>query len=264
MTNTSQPTVYPLTYERHGNLRLTRREGFAFMKDKAYARLYASEYHWAAHTFPLAFIKEGTKFGLIAMFSPIPGRNLFVNEANQWIGAYTPAIIRQYPFMALHTRLEGEDYVFCIDEGAGKLSEVKGHKLYNKDRTLSEHIQKIQEVFYRIQTDSYAVERGIRHLDEAGLIVPWYLGRDKPADEEESAIYHIDSEKLRGLSDADFAALRPYHGLEVAYAQMHSEPKITQLWQLAYMHAMMSKDMPDPEKEDKEVLKEDEVEFNFF
>src|SRR5262245_36793843 len=109
--------IVVVTPERHASKRW-RVQNFAFAARHAMMQLVGLEAARVAVTMPLAFIAQSGRYSLMAVMSPIPGRNLFVGPAGQWLGSYIPAAMRGYPFSL--APVEGSDRkALCIDEDSG-------------------------------------------------------------------------------------------------------------------------------------------------
>jgi hypothetical protein len=115
------PKYQAITRTDFANLRWKRYESYAFAAQDAVAPLVVQELPKACMSLPIAFIQQGETFVPAAVQGLQPGQNLFVSPDGRWVGPYTPAAYRGYPF-ALANADNGQ-VVLCVDTDSGLVGE---------------------------------------------------------------------------------------------------------------------------------------------
>jgi hypothetical protein len=212
--------------ERHANKRWRPQQNCAFAATYAMVPLVGLEAARAAVAMPLSFIEQSGRYLLVAVMSPVPGRNLFVGPAGQWLGSYMPAAMRGYPFSL--ARVEGsEKAVLCIDEDSGLVVEGDTNpdatKFFEQDGVPSAALKAMLDFLSQAERNRPATDLALAALAEAGVIQPWQLTVQK--DKEQTSVkgfHRIDESALNALDDETFLKLRKTSALGLAYAQLMS------------------------------------------
>jgi hypothetical protein len=95
------PRFAVVSREHHGGKKWLRFKGYAFAAAEALVPIVGAELARAALSMPLALSEQSEGYTLVALLSPIPGRNMFVGPDGRWLLGYVPAWYRSYPFRLL-------------------------------------------------------------------------------------------------------------------------------------------------------------------
>src|SRR5690554_4488223 len=98
-----------VTRDRHGAKKWLRHKGFGFAAAMNVLPIAAAELSHAARALPIAFISEGGKTVPVVILGLQPGQNYFVAPDGRWVGLYTPAALRGYPFRLGRTNAAGDN-----------------------------------------------------------------------------------------------------------------------------------------------------------
>jgi hypothetical protein len=180
----------------------------------------------AALAMPLAFIEQSGRYLLVALMSPIAGRNLFVGPAGQWLGSFVPAALRGYPFSV--RRVEGSDKsVLCIDEDSGWIVEGDTNpdatKFFEQDGVPSAALKAILDFIGQVEQNRTGTDLAVAALAEAGVIQSWPLTVEQENKQTPvKGLHRIDEPALNALDDETFLKLRKASALILAHAQLMS------------------------------------------
>ena len=233
MTNTT-PQLLALTRERYAGKKWRRSSGYGFAATKALVPIVGAELGRAALALPLAFVQDAGRFGLVAVLSATPGRNMLVGADGRWLGNYIPACLRGYPFSLAPSQEPGQ-FVLCIEEGAGVVgADGASEDFYDQDGNLSPALKEVLHFLSQFERSRVATNVTVSALVEARIIRPWPI-QIKGEDNTRviGGLHRIDEAALRALSDDAFLKLRNLSSLSVAYAQLLSMGLIGALTQLA-------------------------------
>jgi hypothetical protein len=242
--------LVPITREAHSQKRWRRNENYAFAASESIVPLVGWEFSKAAAAMPIALIERSASFVPVALLSPLPGQNLFVGPAGQWLGRYIPAGLRAYPFRL--ARVEGEkDPVLCIDEDSGLIvgAEDQTEQFFAPDGGPSAAIQLVWRFLMEIEASRTQTELAISALAGAGVIQPWLLNINIAGQEKAiKGLYRVDEAKLNALDDESFLKLRKSSALPLAYLQLLSMGEVAAFEGLERLRQQLASP-PRPERE---------------
>jgi hypothetical protein len=204
------------------------------------APLVMQELPKAVMSLPIGFIAQPQGYGLVAVQSLNPGRNLYVNADGRWLGGYVPAAYRGYPF-ALANTPDGQQ-VLCIDEDSALLLDAaqpeQGEPLFGEDDQPAEPVRKVLDFLQQVAANRARTATLCAHLADQGLIQPWPL-TVKTADGERpvEGLHRIDETALNALAPDPFEALRQAGALPLIDCHLLSMQHVALLGTLAKHHA---------------------------
>lgn len=196
---------------------------------------------------PIAFIWQGERFLPVAVQGLERDKNLFVAPDGRWLGGYTPAVYRSYPFALAPT--QDQQLVLCVDQDSGLIfdegdaaKEEKGNqkklRFFDEQGKLDPSVQEILTFLEQIQASRAVTERICSTLVDEGLIVPWSVEVKCPQGPcEIPGLYRIDEVKLQSLSADALLRLNQVGALSAAYCQLVSMQHIQKLGALAQLHS---------------------------
>lgn len=161
----------PVNRAQHAAKAWRRPAGFAHAAGEAVVPLVGAEFAKAAMAMPIAFVAQAGRYQAVALMSPIAGRNLYVGPAGQWLGGYTPAFLRAYPFR-LALAKGTEQSVLCIDEDSGLVVDADGteQSFFDADGKPSPETKAVLDFLLAVERSRTATDRAAAALADAGLI----------------------------------------------------------------------------------------------
>lgn len=237
------PTYKAITKTDFASLGWKRYENYHFAALDAVAPLVVQELPKACMTLPTAFIQQDEAFAPAAVQGLEPGQNLFVSPDGRWIGPYTPAVYRGYPF-ALANAEDGQ-IVLCVDTGSGLVSEEYTERFFDEHGEPSESVKDVLAFLQQVRSNREPTIRACAALDTEGLIQPWPITlKSEQGDKTIQGLYRIDEAKLNSLSAEALLRLQQAGALPVAYCQLLSMQHLQRLGDLAKEHASAKAQLP--------------------
>lgn len=213
----------PVSSELHQGKRWLRHTTLAFAKNENVVPIFANELTDAIHTLPVAFVKHGDSFILVALMGLRAAENLLVGENGRWAnGAYIPLSYRTRPFVLLEMPGNAEQQVLCIEEQMITEGDL-GEALFEEEGKISAVVGEIFNLLSHYNSTRLLTRDICTTLAAHGLITPWELVvNDGTTDQTFSGLYRIDEAALNALPDESFLALRKSSALPVVYAHLYS------------------------------------------
>jgi hypothetical protein len=232
------PNYIPVTKERHATKRWRRYRSYAFAAQQTGVPLVGAELGQAAHTFPVAFIKQGETFVLVAVLGLVQGRNLFVTPDGRWFGPYVPAALRGYPFA--FARTEQGKQVFCVDEASGLVIDGPDGEpfLDETGNGPSKQVKQLLDFLLKVEQNRVGTATATATLQSVGLVEPWPIVlKTENGDQRVEGLFRVNEPALNALDDAAFLELRRKGAIAVAYAQLISMSNLGVLSRLSAVQA---------------------------
>jgi hypothetical protein len=217
------PNFTAVSYDQHGQRRWKYPQNLSFASAQTTVPIIGSELAAVVPSTPLAFNRTGDRFSLIALLSLVPGQNLFIGPAGNWLAGYVPVTIRSYPFRLI--KPEGaKDPILCIDETQGIVPEgQEGNKFFEDDGTISAELQKALDLQVMMEQSRVRTDAAVASLASADIIVPWHLiVKTENGDRVVDDLYRIDENLMGQLPSDAFSQLRNDGALAIAYGQLFS------------------------------------------
>jgi len=219
-----------LDTDKHRALRLpTERKSFAFAAQASLLPLTFAEAAPALRHYPLVFIAEGNSVALVALTGlggDKSGGNRFVEANGEWrAGAYIPAYVRGYPFIAIRPG-ETAEPVLALDPSAADFTRAGGQLLIGADGQPSAQLKGILAFHgeYRQLADRTALMT--QALKEVGVLEEGSLQlqtTDAQSETMKIGGFLVVSElKLKALSTDALKKLMETDALGLAYATLFS------------------------------------------
>ena len=267
-------TYVPLSKSRHIKMGWRPTQDYRFAAAVTRIPVVVEEIESLLPHYPLYFQPVSTKplsFELRALLSPVAGNNLFVKDDGQWLAGYVPAVARIYPFQVLR-RPDGQEPVVCInEESLVPDSSAPGvESLFSSDGQPAGSLAGIMTFLHHFSKSTERTGTLVSLLQEAGLIVPWGLRYQtgEPSDTEGQAgeegqlvtgLFHIDRQALQRLEGDTLQKLHKQGALQLAYAQLLSEQRVSLFSKAVAVHEARRKQRPDLGG----IFEEEEEGFNF-
>jgi hypothetical protein len=228
--------------EAHAQKVWRRFANYQFAAKDALASIVLAEVVHVGAWMPIVFIEQAGRYVLTAMMSPMPGHNLFVGPAGEWLGGYVPSSLRSHPFRL--ARREGSEQVtLYIDEDSGLIRDADeaGEPFFAADGKPSPFISATMDFLLKIEANRVATDLATASLAAAGVIEPWPLevevGGKKTVTK---GLHRINEAALNQLDDEAFLKLRKTSALRLAEAQFMSMGQIARFAQLMRLRQQLA------------------------
>jgi hypothetical protein len=230
LMNTQRPLFFsdlvPFDTERHRTLRLpAERKNFAFAAPANLLPLTFAEVGQALRHYPVVLIAEGDNLGLVALTGLGNSGNRFVDANGEWrAGAYIPAYVRGYPFIAVRPNEQTEP-VLAFDPLAADFKHAGGQLLIGTDGTPSEQMKGIvafQGEYRQLAERTLAMTHALK---EAGVLEEGSLqlqAQDGGEAQRIGGFLVVSEAKLKALPAEALKKLMEADALGLAYAQLLS------------------------------------------
>ena len=230
------PNFQAVSKSTHADKRWKRYDNYVFAAQDAVAPLVVQELPRALMQLPIGFIKQQDDFVPVAVLGLQAGQNLFVTADGRWIGAYTPAAYRGYPFQ-LATTPDGQS-VLVVDEDSGLVNDTEGERFFDEEGNPAKSVQDVLDFLSQVQNNRALTQRICAVLAGHQLIQPWPVTLQSEAGERKiDGLYRIDEAAMNALAPEAFEAIRQAGALPVAYCQLLSMQHLQTLGKLAEAHA---------------------------
>ncbi|CAI06985.1 SAPC family protein [Aromatoleum aromaticum EbN1] len=225
--------IQPVTFAKYGKKRWQHFSSYAFAARTALVPLMLTEVRNAASAFPIGFAKHQNNCFPVAILGLEAETNVFVDEQGQWLGAYTPAAFRAWPFSVSYA--ERGEKLLCVDEDSGLITDPPdGEAFFNEDETLSEALQGVMHFLARFTQDRAPSLGACAALEAAGLLQPWTATvRTDRRQWTMDQFLRIDEEALNKLGTSTLASLHKVGAISLAYSQLHSMAHLPLVGRLA-------------------------------
>lgn len=238
LMNTPRPLFFheltAFDTEQHKQLKLpAERKNFAFAAPANVLPLTFAEVGQAIHHYPVVFIAEGDNIGLVALTGLGNSGNRFVDAHGEWRpGAYIPAYVRGYPFLAVRPA-EGAEPVLAFDPLAADFKHPKGQLLISADGTPTEQMKGIVAFQGEYRQLAERTQMMTQALKEAGVLEEGTLQLQPNQGGEAQRIggFLVASEaKLKALPAEVLKKLLDADALGLVYAQLFSMGSLNHLF----------------------------------
>ena len=230
------PKYIAVSKETHASKRWKRIDNYSFAAKDAVVPLVVQELPRALMYLPIGFIKQEEQFVPVSILGLQPGQNLFIAPDGRWIGGYTPAAYRGYPFQLADTA-DGQR-VLVIDEDSGLVSDSEGEPFFDEEGNPAQALKDVLDFLNQVDANRKLTQHICKLLAEHLLIKPWPINlQDSEGERIVEGLYCIDETALNALPAEAFEALRQAGALPIAYCQLLSMQHIQKLGQLAQVQA---------------------------
>jgi hypothetical protein len=235
------PSYVVVSREQHANKAWRRFENYQFAATEMVLPLIVAELPKAAVAMPVGFVEQGGAFGLVALLSTQPGRNLFVAPDGRWLGRYIPAAIRGYPF-ALGRPEGAQHVVLCVDDThVTEAGAPDAETFFDAEGVPAPILKSTLEFLSQMDANRTLTQRTVAALVSAGVVVPWAFDVDTPDGRRSvTGLHRVDEARLNALDDVAFLGLRKSGALALAYAQLLSMGLLGIFQTLAQLHAQIA------------------------
>lgn len=231
------PTYQALTPATFAALRWQRPHSFRFAASDALAPLVAQELPKACLHLPTAFIAQDDAFVPVAVQGVQPGHNLWVAPDGRWLGHYTPAAYRGYPFALASTEGHSEQVVLCVDTDSGLVGEGLPEAFFDDAGQPSPAIREVLNFLQQVHAHRALTQRLCAAVQAEGLIQPWPITvQGGGGTQTLQGLYRIDEARFNALGAEALHRLHQAGALALVYCQLLSMQHLQALGALAQAH----------------------------
>lgn len=203
--------------------------------------LHAGELAKAAASMPLALVKQGAQWQLVAICGQEVQHNLFIQQG-KWLGSYQPQWLSSYPFDIV---MVGDKGIATFDQDSGLLdTSGQGEPFFTEAGQPTPAVSQRIDVLKATIGLQIATQKAITALQQAKLITPWPDTIQQAAGVQIEGLHMVDEKALAQLSDDAFLQLRKAQALPIAYALNFSIQQVHLLQRLARMQGNAAAALP--------------------
>jgi hypothetical protein len=253
------PTWIPVTSQQHRHAAWTKFNNYAHASNDAVVPLLVSELTKALPHYALAFVPSADCYQLVAVQGLQTGRNLYLNQQQQWLVPYVPAHYRSFPFTLLANREQPDQAMLCVDGDSG-LFIADSRDTTNPELTLlytpeGQYTKPAQDVIEFLRQSHHIrllTQKLVDQLHQHQLIQPWPIQVQvqttaDPSDGHPKTVqglFRIDEAALRQLAPQALSQLVQSGALALAYGQILSQSRLEQLSKLEHYHHSSTQPSP--------------------
>lgn len=201
------------------------------LQTQALLPLHAGELAKAAATMPLALVKQGAQWQLVAVCGLHPQHNLYIKDG-QWLGSYQPVWLATFPFQIMTV---GDKGFVTFEQESGLLTEHGGEPFFDAAGQLTPAVAQRVDLLKATLGLQTATGKALAALQQAKLITPWPDAIKQAAGVVIDGLHMVDEKALAQLPDDVFLQLRTAQALPIAYALNFSIQQAHLLQRLARM-----------------------------
>lgn len=217
------------------------------LQQHALIPLHAGELAKAAASMPLALVKQGAQWQLVAVCGLQPLHNLFIKNG-QWLGSHQPVWLCSYPFNMV---LVGDKAIATFDQDCGLLDpRGLGEPFFTQANQLTPAVSQRIESLKATLGLQVATQKAITALEQAGLITPWPEPLKDSTGMQIEGLHMVNEKAMAQLPDEAFLPLRKAQALPIAYAVNLSIHQAHLLQRLSRLQGAPTKEPPNSPKAD--------------
>ncbi|MBD3785727.1 MAG: SapC family protein [Sphingomonadales bacterium] len=220
----------PISASRHGDMSVRTGEDWGFAARINSAPLLIGEFAAAARSLPIVFAGTAERVIPIVVLGVRDQQNVFIDADGKWAPDYTPAFLRQYPFVLGQTA-ESPNFILCLDETfPGCNREGRGERLFDSEGRRTAYLDKMIDFAKEYQRQFTLGQRLGAKLAELGLLEPMRATfRTPDGTEQLQGFQTVRREKLMALKPEEIAALHASGMLEAIYLHLFSLANFRQI-----------------------------------
>nr|WP_282565374.1 SapC family protein [Paradevosia shaoguanensis] len=227
-----------LRFEEHGEVGITATANFGFAREAVAIPLCVSEFAIAMRHYPIVFAMEESA-PPIALVGVRRDDNLFVAHDGNWHpGAYVPAYVRRYPFIATESQDRTRQFL-GVDRGSDRFvahaaTHHDAERLFHVDGEASTTAQSAMAFCHAYHADHAATIAFGRALIEAKLLSPYHARFQLPDGPQHqiNGFQSIDEQAFRALPANAVADWHAKGWLDLVTLQLASQRSFQNLLDL--------------------------------
>ncbi|MFQ3200219.1 MAG: hypothetical protein ACI9SK_000933 [Zhongshania sp.] len=218
----------------HAAYRCRQHRDYCFTASQIVAPISVAEFSAAALALPIVFSRNEQEYSPVMLQGVEAGVNLMVGAKGKWVGRYTPASYRAFPFMMGLGK--NDQQLLCFRQNSDYISDVLADEdsfpLF-EDGQPSEAMNNILKMLNAMFVDNQKTKVFCAKLAELGLLSEWSFTlcvEDK--NQPFTGFFAVDENKLRALSDTQVLELNNMAAIPAIYAHLISLQNTTVLGRL--------------------------------
>lgn len=244
----------PISSERHRDWYVKSGTNFSFANDVNSVPILAAEFIAAATEFTIIFAGKDDAIVPSVILSMRNGENAYVGEDGAWLGNYTPAFLRRYPFVFSMSE-DKQTFTLCIDEEfEGCNTEGKGERLFDAEGSRTQYLEAMLNFSRQYQAQFQRTAQFCKRLRELELLEPAEARFQLPGGESAAlaGFLTINRDKLKALPGETLAELAKTDELELCYVHLQSLNNITPMARKQVGATPAETANPEPADDEKE------------
>ena len=167
------------------------------------------------------------------MFGLKPNENLLCNEAG-WNTAYTPIVLRSFPFALAPTSTNGENVVLCLDTLIDGVNDKEGASLFDERGNETDYLKCIQELLLTQMSQAALTKEFTQYLLKKNLLKTFSFSvkSENSNDYSLAGVYAVNLNEFNKLNAEEFLILRRNGYLPAIYAHLTSLNQVSNLARL--------------------------------
>ncbi|WP_137700735.1 SapC family protein [Marimonas lutisalis] len=214
----------PLTQERHGKTFIDPVKGYGFAREMTFVPVLSREFGDLASDYVVAFIKTGEDVRSVALLGLAEGENLYLAEDDSWKAAYVPAMLRQYPFVAMMDKGSENGVLAIAEDYAGLNKDGQGEPLFDWEGRPGDLVSRAQKFVADVAQGALRTEAICARLADLDLLSPIRVELKNAKGEARriGGVMVVDRKKLNALDAETLHDLQQSGMLEAIYEHLHS------------------------------------------
>lgn len=208
-----------------------QRKDFAFAANAHLLPLTMAEASPAGQNYPVVFVQEGDTVVLVALTGLPNTGNRFVDAKGEWrAGAYIPAYVRGYPFIAVRPAKDAEP-IIAFDPTAADFKAKDGVPLVDSDGQATEQFKGILAFHAEYQALIERTQKMTQALKAEGVLEEGHINLQTPDGKANQigGFLVVNEGKLRTLSAEALKRLMDADAIGLAYLHLFSMNNLGQL-----------------------------------
>ncbi len=231
----TEPTLVPLSTDRHGSARWRRFADYGFARGRRLVPVVAAEAETVAAALPLVFAdtpEGGPPMPVALLRSRAAGNSPYVSAEGRWLANYVPALLRVHPFSSRAVPDESGRMVLLVDEASGLITDdAMAERFFDPLGAPTPSLEAVIAFFRQYEASVRQTRAamdaltGARTPDGEPLLVP-LAGIGGIEGEGAAGLWMIHRARFDALDDAGWLALRGPGALALAHAHLVGRWKI--------------------------------------
>jgi hypothetical protein len=224
----SAPTLLqkavPLSSERHGQSFLNTQKGYGFARQMSAVPVLVREFTDLSRDYVTAFMKAGDEVRAVALLGLAENENLYLDANDAWQADYVPAMLRQYPFVAMLEKGAGTGILAIAEDYSGLNTDGQGTALFDADGRPGDLVSRAQKFVADVAQGALRTESFCARLTALDLLTPIAVEMKSPSGTSRriSGVMSVDRKKLADLGAEDVHDLHRSGALEAIHMHLLS------------------------------------------
>jgi hypothetical protein len=214
----------PLSEERHGDHFLNPVKGYAFARDIPVVPALAREFADLAGDYVIGFMQTPDGVRAVALLGLGDGENLYLEQDGSWRVAYVPAMLRQYPFVAMVQKGQSNGVLGIVEDYEGLNKNGQGAPLFDEDGRPGGLVSRAQSFVADVAQGALRTDAICARLADLGLLASIRADiRNKAGQGRRiTGVMAVDRKAFEALDGDTLKTLQGEGALEAIYQHLAS------------------------------------------